>query len=567
MSRARLGFGFVDVVVGIALMLTLFLALFGVLRASFMLSALAKARASATELAGSQMEYLRGLSYDAIGTVGGIPPGAVPQTATTTIDGISYAMRTFITYRDDPADGSGAQDANGITTDYKTTKVAVSYSMNGLNKSVELISNFAPPGVESSTGGGTLSIHVVNAAGANVSGANVRITNASVSPLIDFTTFTDIGGYAVIGGTATSSEYQVAVSRDGYSSAQTYARTAENVNPSPGYLTVSKDQVTGATFFIDRLSTFILSSFSPAVTDSFIDSFTDASSLVSRVNTQVLGGSLVLAGEELYGTARSISVAPDDLSGWGMLSADTETPPGTSALIRVTDGAGIQLPDSVLPGNGIGFSSFPVALTGISAASYPSVALSAELASNATTTTPKILGWSLSHTDGPMALPNAPFTLTGGKSIGTDANGAPLYKTIIDGATGASAVRTEALEWDLYSLALKSLNVIESCPASPYSLAPASTTRAAIIAGALTANTLPVYVRNAAGNGIAYAKVILTSGGFAATIRASACGFAFFNGLSAGSYAATVSASGYATATFSDIYVAGHTATTTLTLL
>lgn len=566
MSRARLGFGFVDVIVGIALMLTLFLALFGVLRASFMLSALAKARASAIELAGSQMEYLRGLSYDALGTVGGIPPGAVPQTATTTIDGISYAMRTFITYRDDSADGSGMQDSNGITTDYKTGKVAVSYSMNGLAKSVKLISNFAPPGVESSTGGGTLSIHVVDAAGADVSGASVRITNASVSPVIDFATFADIDGSIIIGGSATSSEYQVSVSRDGYSSARTYARTAENVNPSPGYLTVSKDQVTGATFFIDRLSTFILSSFSPAVTASFIDSFADASNLVSQTNTRVTGGSLALADEALSGTARSISVTPGYLSGWGMLSANAETPPGTSALIRVMDEAGIPLPDSVLPGNGIGFSSFPVALTGVSAASYPSVALSAILTSNSTTTIPRILDWSLSHTDGPTPFPHAPFTLTGEKSIGTDANGAPIYKTTINGTTGASAVRTEALEWDLYSLALGSLSVIENCPASPYSLAPASTTSAAIIAGALTANTLPVYVRNATGNSVAYAKVILTSGGFAATISASVCGLAFFNGLSAGNYAATVSANGYATATFPDIQVAGHTATTTLAL-
>ena len=132
MPIADKGFGLIDVIVGIALMLIMFLALFGVLRASLMLSTLSKAKASAVELASTQMEYLRGLSYDSLGTVSGIPAGLVPQTATTTIDGIPYTVRTFIQYKDDPADGTGVQDANVVTTDYKTGKVTISYSLNGL---------------------------------------------------------------------------------------------------------------------------------------------------------------------------------------------------------------------------------------------------------------------------------------------------------------------------------------------------------------------------------------------------------------------------------------------------
>ncbi|MFM2330564.1 MAG: hypothetical protein RLZZ26_71, partial [Candidatus Parcubacteria bacterium] len=43
MSRLRKGFSLIDVVVGVALMLVLFLSLFGVLKASLILSTLAKA--------------------------------------------------------------------------------------------------------------------------------------------------------------------------------------------------------------------------------------------------------------------------------------------------------------------------------------------------------------------------------------------------------------------------------------------------------------------------------------------------------------------------------------------
>jgi len=153
MSRTHQGFGLVDVIVGIALTLIIFLALFGVLRASLMLSTLAKAKAAGIELASSQMEYLRGISYDSLGTLGGIPFGTVPQTATTTVDGIPYTVRTFIQYVDDVADGTGPSDINHITTDYKIGRVAVSYSINDLVKSAVLISNFSPPSIESSTGG------------------------------------------------------------------------------------------------------------------------------------------------------------------------------------------------------------------------------------------------------------------------------------------------------------------------------------------------------------------------------------------------------------------------------
>ena len=262
LSRHR-GFGLIDVLVGVALLLVVFLALIGILRASLQLSTLAKAKATAVEIASTQIEYLRGLSYDALGTVNGIPAGAIPQYATSTTDGVVYTTHTYVEYFDDPADGTGVSDLNGVTTDYKKGKVTVTYTMRSSMKSVSLVSNFVPPGIESSTGGGTLALHVVDALGEDVPGASVRIVNASTSPTIDFTTVSDTSGLVMIGGVATSSLYQIYVSRTGYSSAQTYARTDQNVNPTPGYLTVVKDQTTSATFAIDEFSTLTLASFSP----------------------------------------------------------------------------------------------------------------------------------------------------------------------------------------------------------------------------------------------------------------------------------------------------------------
>ena len=71
------GVGLADVTVGVALTLIIFLSIFGVLRASLILSALAKAKSSAIALANERIENVRAFAYDSVGTVGGTPAGLV----------------------------------------------------------------------------------------------------------------------------------------------------------------------------------------------------------------------------------------------------------------------------------------------------------------------------------------------------------------------------------------------------------------------------------------------------------------------------------------------------------
>src|ERR1043166_8035168 len=106
------GMSLVDVLVGTALVLIVFAGLFGILRASVQVSGLAKLKAAATTIASSQMEYIRSLSYDAIGTDGGIPAGSIAQSTTTTNAGLPFKVRTYIEYADDPKDGTGASDSH-----------------------------------------------------------------------------------------------------------------------------------------------------------------------------------------------------------------------------------------------------------------------------------------------------------------------------------------------------------------------------------------------------------------------------------------------------------------------
>ncbi len=551
------GFSLIDVIVGTALMLVVFLALFRILRASFLVSSLARAKAGATTVAQVQMEYVRGLSYDNLGTVGGIPAGTVAQDATTTENGIDYAIHTFISYIDDSADGTGAGDTNGITTDYKRSRVAVSYTIAGRTRSVALVTNFAPPGIESTNGGGTLAINVVNASSAPVNDATVQIINAATTPTVNVTTSTNNAGIVYLPGAATSSEYQVAVSKGGYSSAQTYARDMTNQNPTPGYLTIAKDQTTTSTFGIDLFSTLALATFSPIATSTFADAFSDTSKLALIASTTVAGGVLTLLSGETSGSARSIATTSAYLASWGEAMATTTVPVGTTIALHVYNGTGNLIPDASLPGNAVGFSSFPIPIHTISTTTYPSLALGANFTGTGSSA-PSITGWSLSYTAGPAPLPNVSFTLTGAKTIGSTGSGAAIYKTVRSASTGNDGTQGVILEWDSYTLGLMSYAIVDACPSPPYVIAPNTTPSATLFLTPAISNSLRVVVTDNAGAAVGGASVTLARTGFSQTSSSSSCGSAYFGGLaSASDYGVTIAKTGYTTTNFSGVSANG----------
>lgn len=554
---ARRGFSLIDVIVATALVLVLFLSLMGILKASIAVSTLARAKAGATTIAQAQMEYLRGLSYDALGVAGGIPPGAAAPESTTTENGITYTTRTRVFYVDSPADGLGAADQNGITTDYKEARVSVSYTMNAVARSVVLVSDFAPPGIETTNGGGTLKINVVNAVGAGVPGASVTIVNTAVSPPVNTALYANDSGIVYLPGAATSSQYQIAVTKNGYSSAQTYARDSTNANPDPGFLTVVKDQTTTGTFAIDLLGTLVLNTFSPIATSTFADAFADASKLASMSSTTAGGGSLDLVSGAVSGSARSIAIAPAYLSRWGEVSATTSVPAGASVAFHIYDGAGVLLPDTVLPGNSAGFSSTPLDLFAVATTTYPSLSIGAELRAGANP--PSITGWSFSYAKGPVPLPNVPITLTGAKTIGSTSSGVPIYKTTANATTDGSGTRSLALEWDSYQAAITGYDIVDACPEPPFAVPPGGTLVASLFLRAPTANTLRVLVVDAAGAPVSGASVTLSRTGFSQEVPSASCGNAYFSGLSSGTYTVTVDRSGFPSAVFPGISVSGST--------
>lgn len=561
--NAPRGMSLVDVIVGSAMVLIVFVALVGLLRASILITGVSKARAGATAIAETQMEYIRGLSYDAVGTTSGIPNGIIVATSTQVLNGITYDTRTLVTYVDDPADGMGSSDTNGITTDYKRAKVEVSYVVRDSVRNVSLVSNVAPPSLESTTNGGTLSIAVVGATGLPVSGATVAITNTSVVPSISFSTFTDTQGLVQLPGAPTSTQYQIAVSKTGYSSATTYARDATNQNPTPGYLTVVQGQTTTGTFSIDTLAQLLLSSWFPIQSASTTDLFSDASALASQTNTQVSGGALTLlftggAGYALSGGADSAVIAPSRLVSWTLASSTLSVPSGTSARVYVLDGSGALIPDAVLSGNSAGFTSFPISLEGIATSTYSSLLLRAELTTTSTTTTASVLDWRVDYTVGPIPAPNVAFNLTGAKTIGSTGAGAPIYKTAIAQTTDATGTTQFPIEWDTYQLSVSGYDTVDACVPPAYSFSPGVSYAHALYVGTHTTNAVLVSVHDNVGAPVSGASVTLSRAGYTKTVTTSSCGTAYFGSLSSASYTITATKAGYTDVTYTAVPVSGH---------
>lgn len=545
------GMTLIDVVVGVSIMTLVFLAIFGAFKLSIELVFSTKAKTGAVSLMTERLEYIRSLPYAAIGTAGGIPAGAVPQLEQVALNGIAYTVRTLIQYTDAPEDGLGAADTNGVTADYKTAKVEVLWSVRGSPRQTLAVTTIAPAGVETLAGGGTLTVGVYDAAVIPVSGATVRVVNASTNPPIDVSISTGVSGIASFPGAPAAGAYAVTAGKSGYSTAETYDSTISNPNPSPSHVAVVNGQTTAISMFIDRLGSLNFSTFEPPGSGSFTDPFADQTHLAATTSTSVSLGSLTLAEESagVYapsGTARSEGVAPAFLSAWKNFSFDATTPSGTFATVRLYyfDGAGYSLvPDGDLPGNSAGFSSGPVNLSALDTALYASLALGVSFSTADAAVTPALSEWSLSYTAGPTPLPNVFFAIHGGKTIGTN-GGAPVYKYDASFTTSLLGEWSiPSVEWDTYTVSLLDpYDIVERCP-NGITVSPGQNLAVYFYLVPNTANSLRVDVSDGASP---VSGAAITVSPAAGSIASSACGQAYFGGLSSATYTVAVTKAGFA---------------------
>lgn len=250
----------IGVLVALAILVILAQALFTLTNTSYRLVSYNRSRITARHIAQDKLEFIRNLPYNEIGTVGGIPAGDLLQSETVNQNGLSFTVTTSIVYVDDPFDDQAPVDT--LPIDYKRVRVDVSWEglTGSRNAPVVLVTDIAPQGIETTEGGGTLSILVFDANGIAVPQADVTIQAASTSPAVDIQTQTNDNGRIVLPGAPECTEcYYISVTKDGYSTDRTYS-VAEVENPDKPYQSIIDGQITEISFAIDITSTLNITS-------------------------------------------------------------------------------------------------------------------------------------------------------------------------------------------------------------------------------------------------------------------------------------------------------------------
>lgn len=544
--KHKRGFTLVELLVAIGLFGAIFVGVIGGIRIALETTYATRAHATATALAQEQIEYMRSLSYEDIGTTAGIPNGVIPQTQERRVNGISFRIENLVRYVDDPADGTGADDDNSVTTDYKEMKVTVHWSGRNKERAVALQSLVTPPGIETTAGGGTLDVKVYNADLSPLAGAAVRIVNNNVSPSIDVSQNTNADGVVRFGGAPAASEYEVFVDRSGYSSAQTHAPSSDLPNPDTQPVTVTEGEVSAVSFQIDRVGTLDLD-FSlfvePLVNEETFDAQTSLTASSSVALTSE--GAVLATGMDGYsqtGWFITEPLTPEDLDSWETVEVLQEVPETTNAFYQImyqtAEGDYQPVPNADLSGNEAGFSTDMISLRSLSTVDYPTLALRVQLETESASSTPKVTASSFAYQTSPVPYTDKNIQVRGNKSIGTDGDGEKVYKYNEVHYTGSSgSLDLNDMEWDTYQVGVPETHAVaRSCPSVPFNLLSGASAQLDIELVEHNGNLLRAVIYNEEGSPQPGAVVSLldVNGVTVAEKTAGACGQVYFNDSSLG---------------------------------
>jgi hypothetical protein len=249
--QAQRGQGFIEVIIGLGILLILLHAFASLIITAYDLLGNARTRITARYIAVSRMEEIRNLPYDSIGVSGGIPAGDIPQLETINRNGQDYSLRTSVIYIDDPFDGLAPSDST--PGDYKRARVEVSWT--GRFVAGETVTMITDTAADATAGGGLLSILAFNANADPVPQADVHILNTTVTPQIDLSLKTNDQGRVFLPGAPTCNTcYEITVTKDNYSTDKTYS-TSQVANPNKPHATVVEGFITEVSFSIDATTT------------------------------------------------------------------------------------------------------------------------------------------------------------------------------------------------------------------------------------------------------------------------------------------------------------------------
>ena len=171
------------------------------------------ARSVLHQVATEELESIRGLPYEDVGTTDGHPAGSLQPDEDRTINGVSVHIHREVLYWTDPS-YTGPNPAN-----YRRVTLSVSDNSRPSIDPVEMTSNVA-----GGASGGTIDVTVTNLAGDPVANAYIRITNTNLTPNVDIHSSairTDSEGRMIIPALLPdgTTSYFVTASKAGYNTA------------------------------------------------------------------------------------------------------------------------------------------------------------------------------------------------------------------------------------------------------------------------------------------------------------------------------------------------------------
>jgi hypothetical protein len=485
------GLGFIDVLVGVSLVLIVFLGIFGAYQLGLKVIGYSQNKIVATSLANQELEMIRNMPYQDIGIIDGVlpvPEGTLEPAVTENLNNTEFTIERRIEYMSDSTDGQGEEDDCDL--DYKKVEVKVSWAgrfggevvldtdVAPANKVQEIDSCLAQPG-------GILSVQVFDTFGLMVVSPLIEVYDSETEELIVFHT-PESGERDIPLAVGT---YKVVVSKTGYNSARTYA-PEEVANPSNScharpYQAVPEGGLVPVSFCIDKVSSLEVYTFSSWGSDNFTDYFSDETKISEKSNLVVNGGEVVLASDENgylgSGYLFSLPVFPVNLAVWEELVFADSKSPGTDLkyqLYYFLDGGWYLVPEEDLTGNSSGFDSSPVDLSGLDTEVYSQLKIKGSFSSSDPSLTPALDDWRLSWiTSESTPASFVEFSLRGEKTIGTDAEEDPVYKYSTSTDSGAAGhIVVPDLEWDLYTFSVEETDLISINPSpQPINLPPDAT--------------------------------------------------------------------------------------------
>jgi hypothetical protein len=256
-GNSRRGTSFIDVIISLGIIALLFGGIYLVYFSIISSVNNIEARNAAAAALSRQIEIIRNLPYDKIGTINGIPAGVLAESTTTISDNYTFTITTTVRNIDDPFDGTiGGVPNDTAPADYKLVELRASCATCPSFKGVKLTTTVSPKGLEGSNPQGSLLIKVFDADGQPISLASVNIKNLNITPTINLTDTTDVNGILLLAGVPTSTQsYRIESTKNGYSRERTYPiGTPSNPNPVKPDATIVAGQITTLSFAIDKLS-------------------------------------------------------------------------------------------------------------------------------------------------------------------------------------------------------------------------------------------------------------------------------------------------------------------------